>query len=80
MALDVYFRDDIERVIAGLTAMAVESCRAKGRGDEYAHGMLTMARSMAFSFDCDWDLILSRLSRTGDGWVLSEASRDLLTE
>ena len=81
MPLEVYFQDDIERIIAGLTTMAVESCvRGNVRRDEYARGMLTMARSMAISFGCDWNLILSRLSKGKDGWILSEAKTELLTE
>ena len=79
MALDVYFSNDIERTITGLAAMAVQGCVQQGTyGTEYISGALTMARSIAFSFGCDWGRILAAIRSEGYGWLLDQADTELL--
>jgi len=79
MALDVYFSDDIERTITGLAAMAVQGCVQGGAyGTEYISGVLTMARSMALSFGCDWERILATIRSEGYGWLLDQSDVELL--
>ncbi len=79
MALDVYFADDIERTVTGLAAMAVQGCVVQGAyGTEYITGVLTMARSTALSFGCDWTRILAAIRSEGYGRLLDQVDSELL--
>ena len=51
MALDVYFREDIDRVITAVTVAILGASVANGGGNtEYCRGVLDMARAQALAF------------------------------
>ena len=80
MSLEMYFKDDIERTIAGLVTMAIESCRAPACEIEYLSGVLSMARSVALVCGCDWKLVVSEVRNQGYDQLLDGANARRLSE
>ena len=69
MALDVYFREDLANVLAGLLVATIETHAANDRRNpDYLQGAVTMARGLALGFGLRWaDVVADVRGELGSG-------------
>jgi len=67
MSLDMYVKEDVARVLAGLVVVTIETCAANGASNtDHLEGAMTMARGVAFSFGLPWIELIAEVRRTLD--------------
>ncbi len=60
MALDVYYREDVERVILSDMVLVVQTALACGDNIEFLRGALVAQQSQALKFGVPWDSLVGR--------------------
>lgn len=81
MALDVYFRHDVEDHITGTAAAMLSAAIAHGPNIEYCRGVIDMAMAQTYSFGLSQDKMKNRmyvvLVRLGANELIEELSNAL---